>query len=68
MVGSHGKYLVVNLRDLDGMRGRALGADRGKGRRAADRVGNVVDVVRAVEVLAIPATTRVRDEPPSRDV
>ena len=61
-------YLVVDLGDLDGVRGWALAADRGERSRPAGGVSNVVDMVRAVEVLAIPATTRVRDEPPSRDV
>jgi len=50
-----GAYLVVNLRDLDGMRVRALAAHGGERSRAAGRMGDVIDVVGAVEVLSVPA-------------
>lgn len=48
--------LQVHLWDLDGVGCWALGACDGEGGGAAHGVCNMVGVVRAVEVLAIPAT------------
>lgn len=45
----------MNLRDLDGVCSRAFAVGHCKGGRSADGVGNMVDMVGAVEVLAIPA-------------
>ena len=45
----------MDLRDLDGVSGWALSAHGGEGRGAVGGIGDVVDVVWGVEVLAIPA-------------
>ena len=48
---------VVNLRDLDGVRRRALSGDGGKAGGAVGGVRNVINMVGAVEVLSVPATS-----------
>jgi hypothetical protein len=53
-------YLVMNLRDLHRVGGRALAVDLGERGRAVDRVRHVVDVVGRVEVLAVPAAGQKR--------
>ena len=50
------RYLEHELGNLHGMTSRAI-SSRKEIRRAGGRVGDVVDVVRAVEVLSIPAAT-----------
>ena len=45
----------MDLRNLDGMTRRTLGIGDGKRSRTRRRMRNVVDMVRAVEVLSIPA-------------
>lgn len=48
--------LEHQLRDSDGVGGRAVAAEAEEGGGPVDRVGDVVLVVRGVEVLAIPAS------------
>ena len=48
-------YLVVDLGNLDRVRGGAFAVNDGKGSRASLGVGDMVLVVGAVEVLSVPA-------------
>jgi hypothetical protein len=49
-------YLIVNLRNLNRVTVRALPIDYCKWRGTINRMGDMVHVVRCIEVLSVPAT------------